>query len=74
MRYLDQLYSAYYDVEKSQFLFNKAAVRIANPVARELLCALRDADMEMVTRLQQEIATVEYKTQPTSIFLPGLDD
>ncbi|HUW64300.1 MAG TPA: hypothetical protein VMW83_06345 [Spirochaetia bacterium] len=74
MRYLDQLYAAYYDVEKSQSLFNRAAVRIANPVARQLLCALRDTDLDLVNRLQREIATVEYKTQPTSVFLPGLDD
>ncbi|MDA8333710.1 MAG: hypothetical protein M0Z41_01755 [Peptococcaceae bacterium] len=74
MRYLDQLYAVYYDAEKSQTLFNRAAVRIHNPAARQLLCALRDQDMELVDRLQREIATVEYKNQATSIFLPDLGD
>lgn len=74
MRYLDQLYAVYYDLEAGQFLFNRVAVRVPDPAARDLLCALRDNDMELVSRVQREIATVECKAQPTSIFIPGLED
>lgn len=71
---MDALYAVYYDVEKSQFLLNRAAVRINNPVARELLCALRDRDMELAGIVQREIARVEQRRRPASILLPDQDD
>jgi len=69
VRYLDQFYALYYDLESAQFLFNRAAALVGDPAARRLMCALRDHDLELITVVQREIATVEYKTQPTGIFL-----
>ena len=56
MHDLDLLRAVFNDVLKSQELFNRAAVRIANPAARRLLCTLRERDTALLGLLLREMA------------------
>jgi|GEM_PF-6259296 len=64
MRYLDLLHGVFVDVAKSEALFNRAAVRIANPAARRLLCTLRDRDMALLDLVRREMTVAERQPQP----------
>jgi len=55
MNTLDKLQDALQDEMMLQSMYNKQMMDITNPEVRQLLTQMRDAKMQNITRLQQEI-------------------
>ncbi|MEL7565733.1 MAG: spore coat protein [Dehalobacterium sp.] len=58
MNTMDFLHDALQDEMMLQSMYNKHMMNIANPEARQLFTQLRDAKMQNLTQLQQEINTM----------------
>jgi len=55
MNTLDKLQDALQDEMMLQSMYNKQMMDITNPEVRQLFTQMRDAKMQNITRLQQEI-------------------
>jgi len=55
MNTLDKLQDALQDEMMLQSMYNKQMMDIINPEVRQLFTQMRDAKMQNITRLQQEI-------------------
>jgi len=58
MNNMDFLYDSMEDEMMLQSMYNKYMMEISNPEVRQLFTQLRDAKMQNITRLQQEIKTM----------------
>lgn len=65
MNNMDFLHDSLQDEMMLQAMYNKYMMEISNPEVRQLLTQLRDAKMQNITQLQQEINTMmqQGKTQ-----------
>ncbi|MFA7468456.1 MAG: DUF2383 domain-containing protein [Desulfotomaculaceae bacterium] len=55
MNTLDKLQDALQDEMMLQSMYNKHMMDITNPEVRQLFTQMRDAKMQNITRLQQEV-------------------
>ncbi|MCQ1531094.1 spore coat protein [Lutispora saccharofermentans] len=65
MNNMDFLHDSLQDEMMLQAMYNKYMMEISNPEVRQLFTQLRDAKMQNITQLQQEIKTMmqQGKTQ-----------
>ena len=65
MNNMDFLHDSLQDEIMLQAMYNKYMMEISNPEVRQLFTQLRDAKMQNITQLQQEIKTMmqQGKTQ-----------
>ena len=65
MNTMDFLHDSLQDEMMLQSIYNKYMMEISNPEVRQLFTQLRDAKMQNITQLQQEIKTMmeQGKTQ-----------
>lgn len=58
MNTMDFLHDSLQDEMMMQSMYNKYMMKISNPEVRQLFTQLRDAKMQNITQLQQEIKTM----------------
>lgn len=58
MNNMDFLHDSLQDEMMLQAMYNKYMMEISNPEVRQLFTQLRDAKMQNITQLQQEIKTM----------------
>jgi ubiquinone biosynthesis protein Coq4 len=63
MNTIDLLNDALQDEKMLQAMYNKHMIDISNPEVRQLFTQLRDAKMQNLTQLQQQIQTMMQQGQ-----------